>query len=204
VGAFTSIAAVGLSLESLLTRRLDAAFTADSTLFRRRSKARLVRTEQFSRAANTVGAIDEGTVSIFCYRADIDRTMRPPWSAVSATTGRTHVPIDLHFLFTAWDSDAEAELRLIGFTLLTLESVPSLSGPLLHPAGAWEPGESVQLINEDLLTEDVLRTFETLPADFRLSVSYVARVVRLSVPIEPDHGDVLTAVSGSTPTPVRA
>ena len=53
VGAFTAVAAVGLSIESMLDRRLKAAFAVDPTLFNRQPKARLVRTEQFSRAAGT-------------------------------------------------------------------------------------------------------------------------------------------------------
>lgn len=201
MGAFTAVAAVGLSIESMLDRRLKAAHAADNDLFNRQPKARLVRTEQFSRAPGTPNAIDDGTVSIFCYRVDLNRTTRSPWSAVSAVTRRLHVPVDAHFLITAWESDAEAELRLLGCAITAIESTPSLSGPLLHPVGQWEPGESVQLTNEDLVTEDVLRTFETLPADFRLSVSYVGRVIQLNAPVEADHPDVVTAVMGITPTP---
>ena len=138
----------------MLDRRLKAAFNADDTLFNRAPKARLVCTEQFDRNPGVVGAIDNGTVSIFCHRVDINQTMRPPWTAVSAVTARTHVPVDAHFLLTAWESDAEAELRLLGCTLLALETAPILTGPLLHPSGRWESGESVQLLNEDLVTED--------------------------------------------------
>ncbi|WNB84632.1 hypothetical protein [Cellulomonas sp. ATA003] len=46
MGAFTAVAAVGLSIESMLDRRLKAAFAVDPTLFNRQPKARLVRTEQ--------------------------------------------------------------------------------------------------------------------------------------------------------------
>lgn len=202
MGSFTSLAAVGLSITTMLDRRLDAAWTANHDLFRRRPKAQLVRTEQFSRKPGVVNAIDDGTVSVFCYRADINKTMRPPYSAVSAATGKVHVPVDLRFLFTAWESDAEAELRLIGFTLLTLEATPILTGPLLHPAGVWSTGETIELVNEDLVTEDVLRTFETLGTDFRLSVSYIARVVRLDADVDGTAPDVVTAIAGLTPSPV--
>ncbi len=202
MGAFTAVAAVGLSIESMLDRQLKAAHSADSTLFNRQPRARLVRTEQFSRTPGAPNAIDDGTVSVFCYRVDLNGTTRAPWSAVSAVTRRLHVPVDAHFLITAWESDAEAELRLLGCAITALESTPTLTGPLLHPVGRWEPGESVHLVNEDLVTEDVLRTFETLPADFRLSVSYVARVIQLNSPVSEDHPDVVTAIAGITATPV--
>ena len=204
MAAFTSIAAVGLSIEAMLDRRLKAAFDADNTTFRRRPSAQLVTTDQFNRnQPGTAGAVEDGTVSIYCYRVDINRTMRPPWAAVSHVDGRIHLPLDLHFLMTAWESDAEAELRLIGFTLLALETTPILSGALLHPVGRWAAGETVQLVSEELVNEDVLRTFETLPTDFRLSVSYVARVVRVEADVEPTHPDVLTVISGLTPTSMR-
>jgi hypothetical protein len=44
----------------------------------------------------------------------------------------------------------------------------------------------------------VLRTFDTLPSDFRLSVSYCLRIARIDAPDEPDHPDVTTAVRGLT------
>ena len=97
--------------------------------------------------------------------------MRPPWSAVASVDGSVHLPLDIHLLLTPWDSDAEAELRILGATMEILEQHPILSGPGLHPLGGWVPGEAVQILNEDLVTEDVLRTFDTLPSDFRLSVS---------------------------------
>ena len=48
----------------------------------------------------------------------------------------------------------------------------------------------------------MLRTFETLPTDYRLSVSYVARIARIDAPAEPDHPDVLTVVRGLAPSSV--
>jgi hypothetical protein len=73
-----------------------------------------------------------------------------------------------------------------------------LSGPLLDPSGVWTPGESIQVLLEDISTEAVMRTFDSMPADYRLSVPYVARIVRLdgrSLQAPP----VTTAVLGLTP-----
>lgn len=204
MAAFTSVAATGLSIEGLLNRAFDATVAADPQAFQRRPRARLVKTENFDRSTpGAEGSIDDATLSIFCYRVEINRTMRPAWSAVSAHDGNVHLPLDIHFLLTAFDRDAEAELRIIGHTLLALESTPILSGPSLHPSGGWNAGEAVQLVSEELTTEDVLRTFDTLPGDFRLSLSYVARTIRIEAPAEPNHPDVLTAVRGLTPTAVR-
>ena len=57
-------------------------------------------------------------------------------------------------------------------------------GPLLDPAGDWAPDESVQVIMEDLTTDDLMRTFEALSVDFRLSLPYQARVVVVAEPAD--------------------
>lgn len=206
MGAFTAIAAVGLSIENVLNRGFDATFARDPSVFARKPKARLVKTENFDRSTPAAeGSIDDGTVSIFCYHVAVNATTRPGWSAVSAHgDGAVRLPLDIHFLITAFESDAEAELTLLGHVMLTLEQSPTLTGMALHPHGRWQRGESVQLTAEDMTTEDVLRTFDTLPGDFRPSLSYLARVVRIET--EADLGaeqPVLTAVRGLVPTAAR-
>lgn len=195
----SSIAGVALSLRDLLSSRFGelppGAFRADPSVV-------LVRSEDFGDIGGATSVITFPSLAIFCYRVDINRTMRPGWSAVAHHDGDIHLPLDLHFLLTPFDTDAEAEMRILGATMQCLEQHPVLAGPRLHPLGAWDGRESIQIVNEDLVTEDVLRTFDTLPTDFRLSVSYVARVSRIDAPDEADHPDVLTAVRGLTPSSV--
>jgi hypothetical protein len=203
VASSTSIAAVARSVETLLNRCFTDLDAADPDAFRELPVARLVRTEDYSQVGSAPGAVIRfPTVAIFIYRVDVNRTMRPAWSAVAHADRSIHLPLDIHLLLTPFDSDAEAELRILGATMQCLEQHPILAGPRLHPLGAWDARESIQLINEDLVTEDVLRTFDTLPTDFRLSVSYVARIARIDAPDEPDHPDVLTAVRGLVPSSV--
>ena len=199
----TSIAAVALSLRELLNRSYAELDAVDPNAFRMLPTARVVQTTDFGLvgvAADSV--IRYPSLAIFCYRVDINRTMRAPWSAVAFHDRTIHLPLDVHFLLTPFDSDAEAELRILGATMQALEQHPILAGPRLHPLGGWEHRDAIQIVNEDLVTEDVLRTFDTLPTDFRLSVSYVARVTRVDAPDEPDHPDVVTAVRGLVPSPV--
>ena len=199
----TSIAAVALSLQELLNRGFTDLEALDPNAFRARPTARLVGTDDFARVGTTASSVIRfPSLTIFCYRADVNRTMRAPWSAVAHVNRTIHLPLDLHFLLTPFDSDAEAELRILGAAMQILEQHPILTGPRLHPLGGWDARESIQVLNEDLVTEDVLRTFDTLPTDFRLSVSYCARVTRIDAPDEPDHPDVLTAIRGLTPSPV--
>lgn len=203
MGSSTTIAAAALSVRERLNRCFVELDALDPDAFRERPTARIVSSDDFGDVGTAASArIRFPTLSIFCYRVDINRVMRPPWSAVAAHDGQIHLPLDIHLLLTAWDSDPEAELRILGATMQCLELHPVFNGPWLHPLGRWAPGEAVQIVNEDLVTEDVLRTFDTLPSDFRLSVSYCARIARIDVPDEPDHPDVLAVVRGLTPTSV--
>lgn len=199
----TSIAAVALSLQEQLNRCFTDLQTLDADAFRALPTARLVRSDDFGQVGSSASSVIRfPSLAIFCFRVDVNRTMRTPWSAVAHQDQTIHLPLDLHFLLTPFDSDAEAELRILGATMQCLEQHPILSGPRLHPLGGWEARDAIQILNEDLVTEDVLRTFDTLPTDFRLSVSYVARITRIDAPDELHHPDVVTAVRGLTPSPV--
>jgi len=196
-----AIAAAGLSLREHLQRWFTDLLAADPHAFRALPTVKLVRTDDFSNFGSSAGSvITFPSLTLFCYRVDINRTMRAPWSAVGHVDGSAHLPLDVHFLLTPFDSDADAELRILGAAMQCLEATPILTGPRLHPLGGWEARDGIQILNEDLVTEDVMSTFDTLPTDFRLSVSYLARVARIDAPVEPDHPDVLTAISGLAPT----
>lgn len=79
-----------------------------------------------------------------------------------------------------------------------LEETGALAGPLLDPDGGWLPSETVQLYLEDLATDDLMRTFDSLQCDFRLSVPYLARTVVIADEGLPDT-EVLTFVRGLAP-----
>src|SRR5438105_4036133 len=127
-----SIAAVGQSLEGLITRCLEA----EGRIATKIPRAVLIRTDDFQ--PNTAGRlITPPCISVFLYRAELNRMMRPAWSAVGSLDGQLHVPIDLHFLLTAWADNAEDELRILGRAMECVEATPILTGPLLHPSGRW-------------------------------------------------------------------
>ncbi len=200
-----SIAAAALSLQVLLRRSFESLAADDPDTFRTTTvpTVRVFRSEDFGRVGpETPGGIGYPALAMLCYRVDVNRTMRAAWSAVGHRDSTSHLPLDLHFLLTPFDTDAEGELKILGATMLTLDRTPIISGPRLYPKGGWDERDSLQLINEDLVTEDVMRTFDTLPGPFRLSVSYVARIVRVDAAAEPEHPDVLTVVRGLTPSPV--
>jgi Pvc16 N-terminal domain len=189
VAGFGSIAAVGKSLEIVL----NAGFTAVPPITGEIARAQLIQTEDLDPGSHF---LIRPTISILLYRVDFNKTMRASWSAIGSVDGKAHLPVDLHYLFTAWADNADHEHRLIGRAMQILEELGSLSGPLLHPAGDWLPNEAVQVYLEDVATDDLMRTFESLVCDFRLSIPYIARVVVVSTPTGEAVPDVLTHVQG--------
>ena len=77
-----------------------------------------------------------------------------------------------------------------------LERLGGLSGAQLLPEGGWSVAESVQLHLEDMPTDNLMRTFDSLRCDFRLSVPYIARVVVVSTDDGAPGPDVVTAARG--------
>lgn len=178
---FAALAATGRSIERLL----NMAFDEQQPVPPKKTKAILVRTDDLAprSAPKVIGA---PALSIYLYRVDFNKIMRAAWSAVGSVDGKGHLALDLHYLLTAWGDNAEHEHLILGRAMQALEQNPIFSGPLLYspnvPAGTepqWSTTEAVQIMLEEISTEALMRTFDSLPTDYRLTVPYIARVVRI-------------------------
>jgi hypothetical protein len=196
MAGFECIAATGKSIERLINAGFaEADPIPDATT---RPKAAMVRAEDFGNPGESGNPLQPPGLSVFLYRVDFNKTTRAGWSAVGSMDGRAYLPLDLHFLITPWAGNAEYEMRILGRAMQILEEHASLSGPLLVASGGWSAGDSVQVVMEELSTEAVMRTFDSLPHDYKLSVPYVARVVRLDGRVAAPDPEVVTAVAGVT------
>jgi len=188
---FVGIAAALKSIE----RHLNSCFEEEQPISGRTTKAVLARTTDFE-SSLLQSNIGSPALSIFLYRVDFNKTMRAAWSAVGSQDGFGHLAVDLHLLLTAWGDNAEFEFRIIGKAMQCIETTPLLSGPMLDPSGNWAPNETVQLVLEDISTEAVMRTFDSLPTDYRLSIPYIARIVRIDSRVPTPERPVTTLVTG--------
>ncbi len=196
MASFTAISATGKTLERLL----NACFAVDKPHPTKTVKAALVRTDDFDKTnALSVVSTKAPLLSIFLYRVEVDAVTRPGWSAVGSIDGRAHLPLDLHYLLTAWAEAPEFEQEILGSAMTCLDTAPILSGPLLHPSTSWEPNEAVQVGLEDLATENLMRIFDSLEASYRASLPYRARVVRLDGTVATPSPTVTDFVLGYLP-----
>ena len=99
--------------------------------------------------------------------------MRSPWSAVAAADGSVHLPLDIHLLLTAWTATPRRSCASSARPMQILDQHPVLSGPSWTRSAAGRPARRCRSSTRTWRTEDVPATFDTLPSDFRLSVSYL-------------------------------
>ena len=183
-------------------RVLNAAFAEQQPVENQQTSAVLIRGGDFPADATIPPLLTGHKLSLFVYRIDVNKTMRAAWSGLGSLDGRAHLPLDVHFLITAWSTMAETEQQILGRAMQCLDSTPVLSGPVLHPDGGWAPLEAVQVVLDDLGTEAVMRIFDSLPGNYRLSVPYVARVVRVDGRVARPPAEVATVITGLTPSSV--
>jgi hypothetical protein len=196
MASFECLAATGESI----VRLLNTSFEEESPIAGAspRPRAVLIRTEDMENIGQEGSAIRPPALSVFFYRVDYNHATRAGWSSVGSQNGRAHLPLDLHFLITAWAGNAEHELLILGRAMQCLESTPSLAGPLLARGAGSAPNDSIQILMEEISTEAVMRTYDSLPHDYKLSVPYVARVVRLDSLRATPPPEAITRVLGIT------
>jgi hypothetical protein len=134
-------------------------------------------------ANDFLNPMDEG-VSLLLYRIFQDGTNRTPPGRVqpNGQRGPTKLPLELHFLLTAWAKTASLQDELAGWMMRTLEDNPVLYPSLLnsYKPGVFYPEETVEIGLAQLSTEDLFDIWDVIIRHvYQLSVPYVARVVRI-------------------------
>lgn len=130
------------------------------------------------------GTIDETTrITLYLYRVTVNEHNRQQRPGLMSPQQQAPLGLDLHFLLTAWAGIAQDELLPFAWALRQLYLHPILDASSLSPEANWSPEEVIQIIPSELPVEDMMRIWDALAPPYRLSVSYVARLVR----IDPDE-----------------
>jgi hypothetical protein len=130
------------------------------------------------------GTIDDTTrVTLFLYRVTVNEHSRQQRPGLMSPDQQAPLGLDLHFMLTAWAGNAQDELLTLTWAMRQLYQHPLLDASSLSPEAGWGPEEVIQIIPSELSTEDMMRIWDALDPAYRLSVSYIARMVR----IDPDR-----------------
>lgn len=122
---------------------------------------------------------DATRITLYLYRITINEHSRQIHAATASTARPTPLGLDLHFLMSAWAGNARDEQTMLAWAIRQLHMFPILDASSLSPEAGWGANEVIQVIPAELSTEDVMRIWDALDPAYRLSVSYIARLVRL-------------------------
>jgi hypothetical protein len=135
------------------------------------------------RAADVPSSDTSVRVLIFLYRTSMNQHLRNVGRTLSPGMRPLPVSVDLHYLVSFWAKSGENEQLALAWTMRQLHEVPVLDSSILSREAAWTSEDLIQLIPEEIGTEELMRIWDTLEPNYRLSLSYIARVVR----IDPDE-----------------
>jgi hypothetical protein len=152
-------------------------------------------------ATEETSALDK-LVSIFLHRITTDPFSRAATRIPDQPGKQPSLFLDLHYLITYWGTSAEAEQTILGWTMQQLQTTPILDASVLSATAGWDISEQVQLMPADLQLEDILRIWDALGPKYRLSVSYLARVVRIDRSTTDDLPVVATRFQLETSVPM--
>jgi len=128
--------------------------------------------------------MEEG-ISFYLYRVAVNGARRnlPPTVGPDGLRHRPPIPLDLHYIASAWAKSAVKQQRLLGWAIRQLEDVPILPTGLLNQSSpepdVFKPNETVEVILEQITLQDWNNLWSTTKANPPLSVGYVARMVSI-------------------------
>jgi len=136
------------------------------------------------------------TVALYLYRVTMDEHLRGRERITPDQRRNTPISLNLHYLCTIWSDSVYHEQTVMAWLMRELYQYPVLDRSSLMPEAEWQPDDIIHLIPAELTNEDIMRVWEGLGAAYRLSVSYIARVVRIDVDPEPEHPPVVVTRIG--------
>jgi len=139
---------------------------------------------ELTSSGQLAGEVDEATrITLYLYRITVNEHSRQTRRAGAVADGFVPLGLDLHYLLSAWAANPLDEQVTLAWAMRQLHQYPVLDASSLSPEAGWVGDEVVQIIPAELSTEDVMRIWDALDPSYRVSVSYVARLVR----IDPDQ-----------------
>jgi len=125
------------------------------------------------------------SVGIYLHRISIDPHGRGRYIPPSSTTGiaKPELPVNLHILIIGWASSAIGEVDLLAWAMQQIGGGLELdSASLVERDSSWGENNVVQVIPEDMSSEDLMRLWENLPRNYMLSTPYIIKTARLEAP----------------------
>lgn len=122
-------------------------------------------------------------VTIYLYRTEIDKNTRNQVYSQGTKLKPLPLSLALFYLVIVWADSALAEHTITCWVMSQLHQHPILDQSTLSGSGNWNGGDQITIVPMEMSNEDLMRLWDVLSPNYRLSLPYIARVVR----IEPDE-----------------
>ncbi len=129
-------------------------------------------------------------ISLYLYRITPAGEIRnyPPRVSPDGKRYRPLLPINLHYILSAWAREALKQQRLLGQAMRILEHTPVIPAGILNQGGpegdTFRPNETVDLVMESLSVYDMGAIWDVAKPNVQPSVAYVARMIGLESQVE--------------------
>jgi hypothetical protein len=130
------------------------------------------------------GPDPRNTLTLFLFRVTQNEFLRSRNIPSDPPGSRPPLSLDLHYLMSAWADNALDEQTVLAWAMRELQMHPVLDSSSLSPEAGWGPSDMVQLIPAELSSDELFRIWDLLLPKYHLSVSYIARVIRIDTDID--------------------
>jgi len=133
-------------------------------------------------SSDDLGKEPKDSLGIYLYRISVDPFSRnrylPP--KPDKKQPRPELPINIHVLLIGWSKSQEHEINLIAAAMQVIGSAVNIGISHIVNTEGWEDHEAVQMVPEEMSTEDLSRLWDTLASEYHLSAPYIIKTLRLS------------------------
>jgi len=123
---------------------------------------------------------DIGTaVTLYMYRAVTDEHLRNQPDVRKPDATPYPLSLNLYYIFIIWADTPIAEQTITAWVMSQLHQHPILDGSTLSSSAEWEEDDQIHIVPIDMSNEDLMRLWDAVTPGYRLSLPYLARVVRI-------------------------
>jgi hypothetical protein len=184
MAGFSAVYAVGESIAQFLRNTYPAELRAEHPC-----RFEVARSADFA----TGEAFGDTVVTLYLYRLLISQYLRPASERAVRQNRPPALPLDLHFMVTVWTENRHTEQLLMTWVMAQLHWHPVLDRSNLMQLGGWRADETVKLAATNIPQEELTRLWDVLDPTYRLSTTYVARIVEIDPPEAEDHPPVVAS-----------
>ena len=175
MAGYSGVYSVGESLTQYLRNIYPADLSAEHPC-----NFELAKSEDFSQGES----FPANTVTFYLYRMSIDQYLHPSGANRQTPPDSRALPLDLHYMVSIWSDNKHTEQLLMTWVMAQLHWNPILDASNLMALGEWRRDETIQISPTNITQEDLTRIWDVMEPSYRLSTTYIARVVHIDPPEE--------------------